>query len=267
MSWQALSWAGKLTVGSPAAKSLLILLANFADEAGECYPTFEKLSEMSELSYRAVQDNIGKLEKLGLIARTRKRNPDGTLGVTRYTLCLDVETVTSHRQEMPVEPVEGDAGGPPADNSTSHRQELPVKYNHQDNHQLVVVGRAGEVDHDLLEAKLRKAAGNEREPSPGLFDLSAPIRLMRDERCDLEFDILPTVRRVAGGMRQPLRSWGAAFLVKEILATRDRREAGFPQPEITGGKHERSSQGAIINATLDRIAEQFGSGGGHAPPA
>lgn len=140
MSWQALSWAGKIKVGSPAAKSLLILLANFADEAGECYPTFEKLSEMSELSYRAVQDNIGKLESLGLIERKRARNAKGHLGITRYQLCLEVQSVAIHRQQMPVDAQRQEM---PVD----HRQQMPVasegeppatdagQVNHQPNHQ------------------------------------------------------------------------------------------------------------------------------------
>lgn len=265
MSWQALAWAGKLTVGSPAAKSLLILLANFADEAGECFPTFKKLSEISELSERAVQNNIQRLEDAGLIVRSRKRNDNGTLGSTRYRLCLEVTLVSIQKHDVPVEPEAPNAGGPQAPNDADHKHEVPVKYIHQNNHQLVVVAREGLADPVEIETLLRRAAGNENEPSAALFDVSTPLRLMRDERCDLHLDVLPTVRRIAAGLRGKLRTWSAPFLTKAILEARDRREAGLPEPDPNGGNHGRSNQGAVVDATLRRIAQQFGSGGSDAP--
>lgn len=261
MSWQALAWAGKLTVGSPAAKSLLILLANFADEAGECYPTFEKLSEMSELSYRAVQDNIAKLESLGLIERNRKRNALGHLGITRYRLCLDVQSVATHRQEMPVEPPATDSSGPPADNSISHRQQVPVKETHQDKSNTALNARE---DVGWLGDRLIEAAGDAVNPvAPKILSV-ATVRGWLASGADLEIDVLPYIRSVcAGRSRHSIRTWD--YFTPGLADAVEARRRGLPAPTNTGGPHARTGQGAIVSATLDRIAEQYGSGGDHRP--
>jgi hypothetical protein len=48
-------------------------------------------------------------------------------------------------------------------------------------------------------------------------------RLLDDEGCDLEADILPTVARTVPELPRPLKSWGAQWLIRDILTARDRR--------------------------------------------
>lgn len=143
MSWQALNWAGDLTLGSPTAKTLLILLANFADEEGECFPSHEKLQKISEFSARAVQINMNKLEEWGLIARKRDRNDDGTLGRTRYRLCLHIKQKHIdgiHQHDMPVvkndHPPAPDAPEPPARGAGQDNLQ-------EDNHQSTPIAPKG----------------------------------------------------------------------------------------------------------------------------
>ncbi|MDQ0305312.1 helix-turn-helix domain-containing protein [Ancylobacter polymorphus] len=145
MSWQALNWAGDLTLGSPTAKTLLILLANFADEEGECFPSHEKLQKMSEFSARAVQINMNKLEEWGLIERKRDRNDDGTLGRTRYRLCLHIKQKHIdgiHRHDVPVvkndEPPAPAALEPPARGAGQDNLQ-------EDNHQKTPIAPKGAV--------------------------------------------------------------------------------------------------------------------------
>lgn len=250
MSWQALSWAGKIKVGSPAAKSLLILLANFADEAGECYPTYEKLSEMSELSYRAVQDNIAKLENLGLIERRRDRLPNGTLGVSRYRLCLHVLSVTTHRQEMPVEPPASDAGSPPADNDISHRQELPVNKEPPVEPNTTLNARAR---LDEIERELTQAAGPALDPtSIGLHVLSDPLAWLHSG-ADLHLDIVPTIRaRCAKARPGSIRAW--AYFSQAIADARDRRMRGLPPASEIVSLNGEKRHGTPTTSDLLRAA-------------
>ena len=54
----------------------------------------------------------------------------------------------------------------------------------------------------------------------------APIRSLLDQGCDLEADILPIVAREVPELLRPLKNWGAQWLVREILAARERRLPG-----------------------------------------
>lgn len=67
MSLHALQWALRTEAPSAAAKLVLICLANYADERGECWPTVPVLVKDTQLSDSAVRDHIGKLRDANLI--------------------------------------------------------------------------------------------------------------------------------------------------------------------------------------------------------
>ena len=46
MSWSALDWASKQVTGNPNRKSVLITLANFADEENKCFPSIKTIMKM-----------------------------------------------------------------------------------------------------------------------------------------------------------------------------------------------------------------------------
>jgi hypothetical protein len=71
-----------------------------------------------------------------------------------------------------------------------------------------------EIRHCLYEAAKWHA-------EPGLS--VEPIRRLLDKNCDFEADILPIVAYAVPELPWPLRSWGAKWLVQEILAARERR--------------------------------------------
>jgi hypothetical protein len=58
-----------------------------------------------------------------------------------------------------------------------------------------------------------------------LADIS-PIRALIEQGCDLEADVLPVVARLIPDLPRPLKSWGAPWLVRDILAARDQRLSG-----------------------------------------
>ena len=55
MSWSALDWASKQVTGNPNRKSVLITLANFADEENKCFPSIKTIMKITELSESTVK--------------------------------------------------------------------------------------------------------------------------------------------------------------------------------------------------------------------
>jgi len=78
MSWQASRAARDLKTGSPAAKSVLMILAEQADADGAaCSIAVETIANRTELSRRAVIEHLGTLETAGFIRRERRVNAFG----------------------------------------------------------------------------------------------------------------------------------------------------------------------------------------------
>ena len=61
MSWQAAAWAVRQNVGHPARKLLLLVIANYADEHGVCWPSQGRLAGEAEMSLDTVQRQTKKL--------------------------------------------------------------------------------------------------------------------------------------------------------------------------------------------------------------
>lgn len=103
MSNEALAWAYKLPIKGPA-KPVLTALADFADEAGSCYPGQEKLALMSGLSIRSVRRALERLEDQGLLRREHRYDHRGYRTSDRYFLSMDVQvlpvTLTSGQSDL-----------------------------------------------------------------------------------------------------------------------------------------------------------------------
>ena len=72
MSGKVVGWAMEQVTGSPITKSVLVKLADNANEEGLCYPSIALIVRHTELSERAVRDHLAKLESLGLIRIERR---------------------------------------------------------------------------------------------------------------------------------------------------------------------------------------------------
>jgi len=84
MSWSALAWATDSDVGSSAAKFILILLANKADENYSCYPSIRTLMAESNAGRSTVLRALKDLEKRGFISRRPQFHDSGARRSTRY---------------------------------------------------------------------------------------------------------------------------------------------------------------------------------------
>lgn len=72
MSSQAVAWAIVHTAGGMSAKAVLLSLANYANEYGECWASQATIAEGAECSVRQVRRILTDLEQRGLIERERR---------------------------------------------------------------------------------------------------------------------------------------------------------------------------------------------------
>jgi hypothetical protein len=76
MSIKALNWAFDQKTGSPINKSVLVLLANYADEKNRTYPSKEHIADKCECHPKTVQKVIKDLQEKGLIDIFRRSDSE-----------------------------------------------------------------------------------------------------------------------------------------------------------------------------------------------
>lgn len=77
MSSQAVAWAITMKCETAATKAVLLSLANFANEYGECWQGQKTVAEGASLKPRQLRTLLKALEASGLIERTRRGNEKG----------------------------------------------------------------------------------------------------------------------------------------------------------------------------------------------
>lgn len=88
MSFQAMAWAVKQKVGNATGKAILLMLANYADENGRCFPSQETLAAECECSKRSILDWLQKFEDMGILSRERRHGEGGYRRADILTLSL-----------------------------------------------------------------------------------------------------------------------------------------------------------------------------------
>lgn len=86
MSWQATAWAEKRVTGSPASKVLLLVLANYADDLGYCWPSQATLAAGTEQSPDTVQRQLKRLAAGGHITIEKRPRASGRWPALAYRL-------------------------------------------------------------------------------------------------------------------------------------------------------------------------------------
>lgn len=94
MSVQALSCAMAITGVSASEKLLLLVLANYADEAMACFPSHRRLATDSCLTERTILSLLKSLEEKRLIRRTERKRPDGSRATDLITLHFSGEVIS-----------------------------------------------------------------------------------------------------------------------------------------------------------------------------
>ena len=120
MSIQAVAWAISQRVGSPTGKVLLMCLANYANEHGECWPSQKTISREAELGERATRDWLKKLEDNGFIERRRRNRNDGSRTSDFIILNLTKRTDSTEKSlpaEYATRPIQAASGSKPTGTS------------------------------------------------------------------------------------------------------------------------------------------------------
>lgn len=75
MSFKAMAWATEQETTKTSSQTLLlVVLANFANENHESYPSVETLSRLARMDKRTVRKGLLELQAMGLIFDTQKRH-------------------------------------------------------------------------------------------------------------------------------------------------------------------------------------------------
>ncbi|WP_245424799.1 YdaU family protein [Shinella zoogloeoides] len=123
-----------------------------------------------------------------------------------------------------------------------------------------------DLDPQVLESKLRDAAGDKMQPHGG-FVVGPVMELIR-QGADIDLDVLPTVRSVAARLGRPARSWD--YFVPAIQEAFDKRKAagswehrsGAPPPVKPASpamqRHERIRQNLKREIYGDENADNAG---------
>lgn len=98
MSGMALIWAANVKGLKPAAKIVLIQLADFHNkETGQCNPSAQRLADKCEMGRATLFRHMTTLEECGLITRHARGDGDGGRGSNQYELHLDITLGPSAR--------------------------------------------------------------------------------------------------------------------------------------------------------------------------
>ena len=94
MSFQSMAWATSQKLEHATDKYLLIMLANYANADGECYPSVERISEDTAMDRKTVMKCLSNLIELGLVVDTGKRvGSRGNTKVIRLNANYSTSTV------------------------------------------------------------------------------------------------------------------------------------------------------------------------------
>lgn len=97
--FEASVWARRQRMGDIGAKIILMLLADYSDDEGTCFPGIDRIAEETEQSKSTVLRKLRLLAELGLISVERRNGEGGHRTSNRYRLDLSV-TVTKSDVEV-----------------------------------------------------------------------------------------------------------------------------------------------------------------------
>ena len=81
-----LARVGELQDLKAPQKWLLVLLASYADENGECWPSQKKLAAQAGMTRQSVNKNLKVLQEKGYIHSQQRIDKEGDLATNLYTI-------------------------------------------------------------------------------------------------------------------------------------------------------------------------------------
>lgn len=99
MSTRFIAWARAQRTGDVAQQCLLLLLADHADEAGHCFPSYRRLAADACVSPRTAMRKIEALVAAGLVRKAARKRPGGGDSANAYWLLADAAELRPARKE------------------------------------------------------------------------------------------------------------------------------------------------------------------------
>lgn len=201
MSVEAISWALSFAAENVSEKAVTLVLANYADGDGKCFPGQQNIAQQAACSDRTVRRVLESLEARGIISREQRRRKDGSR-------TSDIIVLLAFQQQANM------AGRQATNRTTCPNQpdNLSGLTTFEPSEDTSAAAARAKSDLDGMTNRLLDAAGDKIQPH-GSIVLSAIIGLI-ESGCDLETDILPTIRAVASRLKRPAGSW--AYFVPAI---------------------------------------------------
>ena len=185
MSMRLMAQAMSIKVGNPLRKLVLIKLADNANDDGICFPSYQYIADVCEISKASARTHIDALIKMGFVSKKARKNKDGSSS-NLYLLHLG-KGMPADSTGMPAD----STGGMPADSTITCHSSEPVnepKKTSQKNTALSLLaefGITGQLADDFAEhRKSKKAAitrtaleGFQREADKAGIPLSEAIEI------------------------------------------------------------------------------------------
>ena len=100
MSIRIMSQVWNMEIEDSTTKLTLIALADFSDDEGYCYPSYEVLAKKISKSKRTAIRSVEKLAELGFLQKEKRELNDGTSRTNLYKIVSENERVTQTHPMM-----------------------------------------------------------------------------------------------------------------------------------------------------------------------
>ena len=114
MSMRLMAQAMSIKVGNPLRKLVLIKLADNANDDGICFPSYQYIADVCEISKASARTHIDALIGMGFISKKARKNKDGSSS-NLYILHLE-NGMPADSTGMPAD----STGGMPADSTITY---------------------------------------------------------------------------------------------------------------------------------------------------
>lgn len=174
MSMRLMAQAMSIKVGNPLRKLVLIKLADNANDDGICFPSYQYIADVCEISKASARTHIDALIKMGFVSKKARKNKDGSSS-NLYLLHLE-KGMPADSTSMPADSTGMPAdstGGMPADSTITCHSSEPVnepKKTSQKNTALSLLaefGITGQLADDFAEHRKSKKAAITRTALEG----------------------------------------------------------------------------------------------------
>ncbi|ADH86846.1 helix-turn-helix domain-containing protein [Desulfurivibrio alkaliphilus] len=137
MSMEMMVRALQVRVGNPTRKLILLKLADNANDAGECWPSYQHIADQCEVSRRSVIHHVAALCSAGLITRKHRNQPDKTHTNASNLYILRLSPMSDADIDPPTSfPSKSGADSTPASKSTATANEPPDTVSQADSEEI-----------------------------------------------------------------------------------------------------------------------------------